>query len=698
MVLQSVADIVRCILALSEKSINAPPVAPGKGSSGKNQNDALMKPWLAALPHTLRNHRGVLRIHAQCPSLIVQLLEALLKESVRSTAVGEACIRQFSFLVEAITLALSEDDATRFECFASLVVSAQVTLDYVEGSHRALGLAATMIFAGIAPPTALMPCIRRRIQELKRSSPDLWTAEVAAMVCLSLFDGLSRSSAATAEDTAAAAGGSNWVTLRKRETSQSLLSSWGPSPTNQSNQSYHPATNRVGPDASGSLSREGSPTTAGGGFVFVSKDHMSSNTVPFPDKLPPTVTASTSVVISCAILSNTTLTVQPALALGQWCFTALQKLPLTITACALTHLITKFPKAFRVSAIATDKSVRFCDAVVVQCSRIITTLFERRVLHGVHGPARRVAPDDRCHTEAGGAAHVPGGGEDMDDALFSVEVMPCFLLLCCEAIYCSRGLLMSVEAQSSLGKLFVYVCRLYVSHHQVVEEDRARAKVMHQMSETDANSCFRSHEAVEQVLRGTLRAVDAVLHDYDAGTPEALRRVLVAANRSGVLQRVSEFAGGQHDDLLDTITAAADFDLDEKIRQHSAEEASSIIAGSASKRDQGATVLFSLVGWLPSSCETPTLMAWNSLSQQTSGAATSVAAALTIGGAASRDDPAGAGGLAARQKMWVSKRMMEYFRREWYCSRLRTHALQAASPLSSFGLRETFFACSPVPI
>lgn len=596
-------------------------------------------PRQQCLPQMLRSRKDTARLFHRNASFFVLLLEALLKESVRSSALGEVARSEFCFIIEAITPYLPPDDQLVLDMFSPLVSSAQVALDYVDGSHRALGLAASLVLSGVAQPTSLMPCIRRRIQEIRKGGHEVWTADTATMVCLSVLDALastvSAEEAALSDETGCADMGlkdNQWTCLRKKDATPRMSSSRGPSPR-QSAPSYE---------------RQESGSAGGSGtFVFVGKD-SGGLAIPFPEKLPTTFTVSSSVIVSCAILTCNTITLQPALSLGQWCLQALSTLPLTITACALSQLLARFPKAFRVSVSAHEKGVRFCDAVVSHCCRIVTTLFERRVLHGVHGPLER-------------------GGESkdiIDDAIHSVDVMPCFIMLCVEAIRISRGLLLGAEAQASLGRLFCHVCRLYVSHHSYSEEEQAKARSLLGSTGEQEYTPKKRHipcDVVEQVLRATLRAVDIVLHDYEAGTPEILRQALVhaAPPHATLLNKVLECGAlSRHLDLMETIIAVTDSELDARI-------SATVINMKATSPEP--TVAFSLAGWLPASADAPVL----SLPQ--------------INGEG--------GGLLARQKKWVVRRMADYFRREWFIAKVGIQISQL--PDTDEGAREVFLSCAP---
>jgi hypothetical protein len=688
------SEVVQCLIAEVQRRLPAEGVS-SKGASSSSGSSSSRGPapheqggerWLLSLPPSLQSKRGVCRIYLLSPGFMVELLEALLKECGRPHYFGEACRRNFCFLVEAITPLLYPSSSSssaasgslasysgEASLFSGLVTTAQFTLDYVGGA-QGLAIATSLLFSGIATVPSLLPMLRRRLQEVVKVE-ESWTAEAAAMLCLTYLDGLGAAAGGSVKPGDAAPSSSPdyadatdnpWTSVRHRDPTPRLSARIGSSP-------------RLLGDVS--LSREASPQQSGE-FVMLQRDPSFIN-IPFPDKLPTAITVPAAVVVSVAILSSITLTVQPALKLGQWCLQALHTMPLTITACALSHLLLKFPKGFRVSTTAvtsgsssssSSQPLRFCEAVIIHCCRIVTTLFERRLQHGVHGAYRNA---EECVLE-------------VDEAIQSVDVMPCFLLLCIQAIQCNLGLPLCDDAQRHLGRLFVHASRLYVSHHSYIDElaagepdhQRSRRGVREEcpaehdapaMSQSRMRGCEREHQktvdVVSQVFRATLRAVDLVLHDYSAGNPETLRQTLSQSGPPhGVLVNRAQDYGAvvAHQDLMETLTAAIDPALDQKIKMHIA----ATVNTTAKIAQHQAAVKFSLVGWLPASGDLPVL-----------------------GGFPFAAD----GGLCAKQKVWVVRRMLDYFRREWFLARVGLQTAQFMTTLvgGKAVQREGFFDCLP---
>lgn len=663
-------DVVQCVI--SEVSRRMPHDPLGKGGAPAQANRTAFSPvdqvdrWVSALPTGLQSKRGVHRIYLLAPSFIVELLEGLLKESGRTNLFGEACRRCFSFLVEAITPLVPSGVASKETSFSTLVTTAQFTLDYV-GGPGGLAIATSLLFSGIASVPSLLPMLRRRLQEIVKVE-ECWTADAAAMMCVTYLDGLvgvvkkEEVSPPASESQMDSIENNPWSTIKNRE-----------------------ATPRLSARKSSQLadSRDASPKS--GEFVMLSKDPSFVN-IPFPEKMPTVITVPSAVIVSVAVLSSATLTVQPALKLGQWCLQALHTLPLTITACALAHLLLKFPKAFRVSTTAVSTglvgdqrssssspatALRFCEVVIIHCCRIVTTLFERRLQHGVHGA---FSNSEECVLE-------------MDDVVQSVDVMPCFLLLCIQAIQCNLGLPLCDEAQRYLGRLFVHASRLYVSHHSFVEEGSAGASGGSRNGRETADSSvqhdttlspsrrrgfvrdpMRKIDVVSSVFRASLRAVDLVLHDYAAGNPETLRQMLAQAGPpNGVLvNRAQEYgASVDHQDLMETISAATDPQLDSRIKTY----ITNTVNTTAKQAQNQAASKFSLIGWIPASADLPIL-----------------------GGYPFASD----GGLSPKQKLWVVRRMLDYFKREWFLARVGLQTVQLTTTVpGGTSQREGFFDCLP---
>lgn len=689
---RSYSEVVQCVMADVLRRLPADTNGSAKSTPTSSSGTPRAVPleqverWLHSLPKILQSKRGVCRIYLLAPSFIVELLEAFLKECGRTNHFGEASRRNFCFLIESITPLIYPSSspsiaAAKETPFSSLVTTAQFTLDYVGGAQGP-AIAASLIFSGVAPVTSLLPMLRRRLQEIVKAE-EFWTADAAAMLCVVYLDGLG-SAAPKASSSPSSSGDVSsiappdasvenpWTVLKHREPTP-RISARQPSP--------RPLGEVVG------ASRDSSPQNSGE-FVMLQRDPSFIN-IPFPEKMPTAITVPSAVVISVAILSSITLTVQPALKLGQWCLQALQTMPLTITSCALSHLLLKFPKAFRVSTTAVTSGsaatstngsgpLRFCEAVIIHCCRIVTTLFERRLQHGVYGVYRNA---EECVFE-------------IDEAIHSVDVMPCFLLLCIQAILCNLGLPLCDEAQRQLGRLFVHASRLYVSHHSNVEElnagseergvdhegvrrGRGEQSTDHSTSPSRRRGCTREPQkavdVVSQVFRAALRAVDLVLHDYAAGNPETLRQTLAHAGPpNGVLINRAQDYGAvlNHQDLMETLTAAIDPTLDQRIKTHVA----ATLNTTAKHAQYQAAAKFSLVGWLPASSDLPVL-----------------------GGFPFAAD----GGLCSKQKMWVVRRMLDYFRREWFLARVGLQVAQMTTTAPDEGdvkggvQREGFFDCLP---
>lgn len=610
----SFGDVASCILSDLGKKIGFDSKAVQQPSPPKLTLTISPERLLHSLPPVLQSHRGITRVFLISPDFIVELLETLLKETARNNILGDACRRHFCFIVEGITPLI--DVPNRHDLFASLTTSAQFTLDYVGGSGG-LAIITSMLFSGIAAQSTLLPTLRRCLQEVVKHE-ESWTADVAAMLCLSYLETLSAS-------------------VEKEEATSASQLAASSSAVFPSADAVNPWTfvgkqNRVTPRFSLVRPSDAPSISSSGDFLLISKDPSTIVNIPFPEKMPTSITVPSAAIISCAIMSSQTLTVKSALKLGQWCLQALHSLPLTITACALTHLMIKFPSAFRVSMAPGEKPMRFCDSVIVSSCRIVTTLFERRLQHGVYG-----------HFHNADVETFPEYVAEQDESVHSVDVMPCFLTLCLQAIQCNAGLLLSDDSQRYLGKLFVHTSRLYVSHHSFIEEGHHVASNTPQRHITPQRQ--EPSEIVSKVFRATLRAVDLVLHDYEAGSPEVLRLALVqsAPPNAVLINRTQEYGSFlEHQDLMETIFAACDGQLEARLRSSQANP-------KESGRNANANNKVSLVGWLPCSADPPVL-----------------------GGSPYAPD----GGLTIRQKRWVVRRMLEYFKREWYLARIGVQTVQ----------------------
>jgi hypothetical protein len=432
-----------------------------------------------------------------------------------------------------------------------------------------MSVCAALVFSRIADSRSFLGLIKKRLPEASRSA-EWWTADVAAMHCLLVVENFQSS-------------------IRKEDSSDPppVVAHWGEGRFTQS-------THRSSVDLSSSQTREGSPTALSELFVMG-----------FPDKAPQSVTVPVAVMMSCLLLCAGPLGPQPALTMGQWALQSLTTYPLTITAAALMQLLLKYPRVLRVGTAA--QGVRFCEGVVAACCRILTTLFERRLQFGT-------------------SASESMRGDD--DVLYSLEVMPCFCLLCLQAVITGRGIPLCKSAQQSLGRLFVFMSRLYVS---IRSEEEEHGKVT-QRGTANIDRCFRC----------VCRAIDIVLHDYEAGSPDGLRSVLFATvtPHSTIMQKLYEAgAGVLHGDLLETIEAGANEQID--------------FEGAGPGK---------LIGWLPCSADLPSLSGYPVVAD---------------------------GGMFAKQKEWVVKRMYDYFRKEWAILRCGVSLQQPEVPVTFFEAGKT---------
>jgi hypothetical protein len=223
-----------------------------------------------------------------------------------------------------------------------------------------------------------------------------------------------------------------------------------------------------------------------------------------------------------------------------------------------------------------------------------------------------------------------------------------------------------------------------VSHHSYIEEEQHQTKQTERsrnfksegdptVSPSRQRGCFAREpqsavDVVSKVFRASLRAVDLVLHDYAAGNPDVLRQTISqAAAPNGVLvNRTQEYGASlDHQDIMETILAAMDPVLDQRIKTYIA----STVPSTSKQSQQQAAVKFSLVGWLPASADLPVL-----------------------GGGPLTTD----GGLTVKQRVWVVRRMLEYFKREWFLARVGMQTVPLATTVpSGSSLREGFFDCFP---
>lgn len=543
------------------------------------------------LPPSMHSPVDVRRWYVLNPTFVSSLLTALLREcsgGSRNHLVPATC-RSIVHILQSIAPIVNMPREGRL--FDSFLATASVSLDYIVGAHTALSVAAAILYAlsyTENPPTSVLKVIGRRLEEASKD-PNSWSTEAAALACILTIEYL-RPMAALEVDQGEVAAQSPWDALTRGPvdilSGRSVLSGRGGS----------------------AARRDMSPEST----------HGSSLVLSFPEKLPTNYSLPTSVMMSCVALSTeAVLTSQQAINLGNWFLTSLDSLPLTVTATALTQLLMRHGRTFKVisATIKQEQPMKFCEATIVVCSRAVTTLYEQRVQHGVH------------------ASYAFGDHEAVDDwdaILHAVDVIPSFTILILQAVRSSQGLLLCAKAQAAIGKLFVFLSRLFVSHRTYTEEA------------TDRNSRrFSAHRVVEQCLRAVARAVDTLLHDYEAGCPELLRADLVASSapNSSLLNRVESVSGGNMTDLLETIFAAS---------------AELPIADPAART-------MKLAGHIPAYEE------WSA--QQ------------------------GDFGLSRRAKLWAARKMGEYLRREWYLAKAGINIATVSD-----GSQQSFFDCLPRPV
>ncbi|KEG08729.1 hypothetical protein DQ04_06561040 [Trypanosoma grayi] len=488
----------------------------------------------------------------------------------------------------------------------------------------------------------------------------------------------------------------------------------------------------------------------------------------FPDKVPPTVTMPNTIVMTCMILCAGPLSQHTVVTLGQWCLRSLSVLPATPSAVGLTHLMLKYPQflekaTLRLSSLSQTSSssplafaigggggsggsssshvtTPFCNAVFMEGCQIANKVMKRQTKWRSDGRLALVWQSDGELNDNVNADVSGGMGSVSDKAVLNeLYEVQCYLVMMLEALVMRRGTQLSSEAQDELASLFQTVARLRVTvglcNGTANTSERANNKDNGEganwnmgRGEYDDRLPQLVMKLVDESFRVVARAVDVVLHDYDAGSPRRLCEGLVLLlpphnTLFAELRRLGVWE--QHLDCLETVQAAAEAFRDAlrpssarqsssayqklqeqqvdmssattvyqgralprpvsllKLQEELAVQAKRLVGTAAAATRSSAEVMFgSLIGVLPSSGEPLRLAADNG------------------------------GGLTAAQRQWWVRHMVVYLVEEWWRSRVAQPArffmwdddddarcggaVGDASPTA--GMRESFIECCAYPI
>ncbi|RNF06369.1 hypothetical protein TraAM80_03942 [Trypanosoma rangeli] len=325
----------------------------------------------------------------------------------------------------------------------------------------------------------------------------------------------------------------------------------------------------------------------------------------FPEKVPPVVTLPNSIVMTCMVLCAGALGRHTVVALGQWCLRSLRALPATPCAVGLTHLMLKYPQflkkaSLRVSsglflsssattaAVATavaavtsstkstsshgngKATTLFCIAVFMEGCQLANTVMLRQANLRMDGRLAMAWQRDTASSVAAEEGHLSDFAETPyvheDSTLHELREVQCYLVMLLQALVMRSGVQLPTDAQGELFALFVTTARLRVAVGAPKEEGLGAAVGC---LPAENGSCQAPQRTLSQValklvdesFGAVARAVDILLHDYDAGCPRQLCESLVSLlppqnTLFSELQRVG--AWEKHLDCLETVQAAAE--------------------------------------------------------------------------------------------------------------------------------------------
>ncbi|ESL09954.1 hypothetical protein TRSC58_02319 [Trypanosoma rangeli SC58] len=330
----------------------------------------------------------------------------------------------------------------------------------------------------------------------------------------------------------------------------------------------------------------------------------------FPERVPPVVTLPNSIVMTCMVLCAGALSRHAVVALGQWCLRSLRALPATPCAVGLTHLMLKYPQflkkallrvssgLFLSSAASTSsattsaataavaavtsstKSSRshgdgkattlFCIAVFMEGCQVANKVMLRQANLRMDGRLAMAWQRDTASSMAAEEEHLSDFAETPyvheDSTLHELREVQCYLVMLLQALVMRSGVQLPTDAQGELFALFVTTARLRVAVGSPKEEGVGAAAGCLPVENGGCQAPQRtlSQEVlklVDESFGAVARAVDILLHDYDAGCPRQLCESLVSLlppqnTLFSELQRVG--AWEKHLDCLETVQAAAE--------------------------------------------------------------------------------------------------------------------------------------------
>ncbi|EKF38624.1 hypothetical protein MOQ_001165 [Trypanosoma cruzi marinkellei] len=328
---------------------------------------------------------------------------------------------------------------------------------------------------------------------------------------------------------------------------------------------------------------------------------------PFPEKVPPVVTMPNVIVMTCMVLGAGTLGQHTVVALGQWCLRSLSVLPAIPCAVGLTHLMLKYPQflqkaslrvspgTFLSSSTATSSvaataaaaaaasnniggthgngqaTTLFCIAVFREGCRLANTVMLRQAKLRTDGRLAMVWQRDKAFASVRNEM-LPSDFEEAPlvsegNALHELYEVQCYLVMMLQALVMRHGVQLTADAQEELFSLFLTTTRLRVA---VGTPKGCESAMLPDDGGDGDDGGYKSPKwtlselivkLVDESFRAVARAVDILLHDYDAGCPRQLCESLMSLlppNNSlfSELDRVG--AWEKHLDCLETVQAAAE--------------------------------------------------------------------------------------------------------------------------------------------
>ncbi|EAN84228.1 hypothetical protein C3747_197g51 [Trypanosoma cruzi] len=328
---------------------------------------------------------------------------------------------------------------------------------------------------------------------------------------------------------------------------------------------------------------------------------------PLPEKVPPTVTMPNVIVMTCMVLGAGTLGQHTVVALGQWCLRSLTVLPATPCAVGLTHLMLKYPQflqkaslrispgtfssftatsSFAATAAAAaaaaasnniggtygngQATTPFCIAVFREGCRLANTVMLRQAKLRTDGRLAMVWQRDKAFASARNEVNSSDFEEtpfvSEDNALHELYEVQCYLVMMLQALVMRHGVQLAADAQEELFSLFLTTTRIRIAvgtpkgfEGAILPDDADDDGGGYQIPKRTLSQLVV--KLVDESFRAVARAVDILLHDYDAGCPRQLCESLMSLlppNNSlfSELDRVG--AWEKHLDCLETVQAAAE--------------------------------------------------------------------------------------------------------------------------------------------